>query len=71
MRGHPSISPVYRLMEPPRPTAEEELASWGRIEKLRRDAWQRLGVIVTEPGQLPPRLAAELKQWAEDNYGRR
>lgn len=70
MRGEPSISPIWKQIPSGR-SPEDEMAIWGRAERLRREAWAKLGIVVVKPDQLPPHLAAEIQAWAEQVYGRR
>lgn len=69
MRGEASISPIYRHGKDS--DARDPLEIWGRLEGMRRRAWQNSGVIAVRPDELPADLARELKRWAEANYGER
>jgi len=69
MKGQPRISPIYRMGQPAAPP--DPLEQWGRQEKLRRDAWHKLGLVTVRPEEMPEPLRGQVKQWAEDHYGRR
>lgn len=69
MKGQPSISSIYRLGTPDE--QEDPLRQWGRIEAMRRRAWRMCGVIAVTLSELPPDLETQLRQWAEDRYGKR
>lgn len=68
MRRFP-ISPIYRMGHSS--AQADPMEQWGRQEKLRRDAWQRLGLVVVRPEELPDHLGPAIEQWASDTYGRR
>lgn len=69
MTAHAPISPVYRLGQ--RDDDRDPLETWGRMERLRRNAWQKSGVIAVRPEELPGELGGRIKAWAEENYGQR
>jgi len=69
MKGDAPISSIYRHATP---NSEVDAAEeWGRMELMRRRAWQACGVIAVRPDQLPDHLSKEIEQWAEQNYGKR
>ncbi len=69
MKGQPSISSIYRMA--PGTANDDALAEWGRIERLRREAWRKTGVVTIRIEELPESLQGPIQQWAEDQYGRR
>lgn len=69
MKGDARISPIYRMADTSAPV--DPVEHWGRIERLRRRAWQSAGVVSISPAELPEPLGSELKRWAEESYGKR
>lgn len=69
MRGDPPISGVYRLAG--RADEHDPLREWGRLEAMRRHAWQQSGVVAVRPDELPDDLGTKLTRWAEAEYGKR
>lgn len=69
MKGHASISPIYRLGQPNQEI--DPFVTFARIDALRRKAWRELGVISLKIDELPEELREPVKQWAEREYGRR
>jgi hypothetical protein len=66
MRGHPRISPIYRLGPGSRPDPERVFA---RIWRWCRDLWIEQGTIVAKPSELPDHLRGPLVEWANQTYG--
>lgn len=62
MRNAP-ISSVYRMG--PKAEAQDPLEQWGRVERMRREAWRRHGLILVKPEELPEPLASGIRAWAE------
>lgn len=69
MRGDAPISSVYRMGE--RPTAEDPIEAFCRLDRMRRAAWRNAGIISVQLSELPTELRDMMQKWAEDNYGRR
>lgn len=69
MRGHPSISPVYKRGQ--EPDDRDPLDVWGRIETMKRKAWRDHGTIAVKPCELPDGLRRQMEEWATDHYGAR
>lgn len=68
MKGHPRISPIYRLGPGSSPDPERAFA---RIWRWCRDLWVENGTIVAKPNELPDDLRKPMVDWANDNYGAR
>jgi hypothetical protein len=66
MKGHPRISPIYRLAQPDTPDPDRHFA---RIWRWCRDLWVQNGTIVAKPAELPENIRASMIQWANDTYG--
>lgn len=66
MKGHPAISPVYRL-GPRAPDPDGENREW----RLRRALWHHAGAIVIRPSEVPADLAERAVAWAVDEFGDR
>ena len=69
MNGQARISPVYRMGQPSQDP--DPLATYARIEHLRRRAWQKCKVVTITPGELPEHLRQQIEAWAEERYGSR
>jgi len=69
MRGEARISPVYQMAEPTR--ERDPLQEWGRLDAMRRHAWQQSGFVAVRPEDLPDDLRTKLTRWAERQYGKR
>lgn len=70
MSGEPLISRIYSLGPTPK-SENDAMADWCRVERLRRDAWRKCGMIAVDPVELPEPLATDMRKWAEDQYGAR
>lgn len=69
MKGQPAISSVYRFGQSAHDT--DPMAEWGRIERLRRQAWVNHGMIAIRASDIPEPLRAQMIEWANENLGRR
>lgn len=69
MRGHPRISPIYRLGQADAPRDPE--AIFARVWRWYRDLWVEQGTIVARPEDLPEHLRGPLVDWANEAYGER
>lgn len=69
MKGAAPISGIYRMAEVR--TEDENLEAWGRLERLRRLAWVKSGVVSVTLDELPEDLATRMRKWADERYGRR
>jgi hypothetical protein len=69
VKGQPPISSIYKLGQ--QRSMDDPFRQWGRLERLRRQAWQKAGVIAVKPQELPEDLAERLQEWADETYGRR
>lgn len=69
MRGHPRISPIYRMAAPSTPDEPDRVFS--RIWSKCRDLWVEQGTIAVKPDELPDHIRGPLVAWAEDTYGER
>ena len=69
MKGCAAISPIYKRGQSAGP--RDEMVEFARIEKLRREAWRRAGIVAVTPAELPEPLRTQLQAWARDTYGER
>lgn len=68
MRGQARISPIYKHGTSQDP---DPLATYARIDRLKRLAWQKQGIVAVTIAELPEDIGALVKAWAEDQYGLR
>lgn len=69
MRGHPPISPIWRLAQPAAERDPER--RFARVWSKCRDLWVEHGTIAVRPDELPAHLRDQVIAWAEEAYGKR
>lgn len=67
MRGNAPISSIYAHGQPASDT--DPLATYARIENLRRRAWRERGIISAHINELSEPLRSQMRDWMEANYG--
>lgn len=69
MKGEAPISSIYKRGKQDQQDVDWE--AWGRIERLRRNAWLDTGVLAFKIEDLPEDVQGQMQQWAEEIYGAR
>jgi hypothetical protein len=69
MRGQPAISTIWKQVQSH--AAADPFEEFNRIERMRRLAWQRCGVVAVQLADLPEDLRDQMRSHMEGLYGPR
>lgn len=69
MRGEAAISPIYK--RGPDQLSPDPFSEFSRIERLRRQAWLRHGIVSLQLAELPEPLRSLLSDHMEQAHGAR